>query len=218
MDRVPTIVPIVEGQGEGDAVPALLRRILIERLYRFDIRIGRAKIAKGKPNLINRLDSFLRYAVIDGAHAVVVLVDSDEDCAKDLAAYLVGKTLAASIHVPVAIVCPTSEYETWIIASLAEQYGHRIRERLSIDGRVSAPGNVENVRDAKGWFKRHMPRGRAYKPTQDQATLTHYISLELVHGRSRSFRRLCHAVEELVNAVDQGAHIVTPHVKDRDAR
>jgi hypothetical protein len=52
--------------------------------------------------------------------------------------------------------------------------------------------------------------GRSYKPTEDQADLTYYIDLKLVQSKSRSFRRLCHAVEELIEAVDNGLATVTP--------
>ncbi len=58
-----------------------------------------------------------------------------------------------------------------------------------------------------------MPRDRTYKPTQDQEKLTYYISLDLVHDRSRYFRRLCHAMEELVEALDENVSDVTPGIR-----
>ncbi|MXZ23972.1 MAG: hypothetical protein F4Y80_03725 [Caldilineaceae bacterium SB0665_bin_21] len=66
------------------------------------------------------------------------------------------------------------------------------------------------IRDAKKWLKRHMRRHRSYKETVDQKPLTHRLELDLVQLKSRSFRRLWHAVEELVQAVEQGAATVTP--------
>lgn len=217
MNSVTRIVPIVEGPGDRDAVPALLRRILTECYVRFDIVIGQSKSTGGKPNLINRLDKYLRYALNDGADAMIVVVDADQDCPRELAASLRDRTMNSGIPAPVAIVCPKAEYETWIIASLSEDDGHKIRERLRIDSSISAPDNIESIRNAKGWFKNHMPRGLAYKPTQDQARLTHYMSLDLVHRRSRSFRRLCHAMEELVKALEDGVPTVTPRIQNRGA-
>ena len=59
---VPVIVPIVEGPGDEAATPVLLRRILYERLGRYDLDIVRPKKAKDKGALIKRLENFLLYA------------------------------------------------------------------------------------------------------------------------------------------------------------
>ena len=46
----------------------------------------------------------------------------------------------------------------------------------------------------------------SYKETVDQEPFTHRLELDLVQTRSRSFRRLWHAVAEL----EQGATTVMP--------
>jgi hypothetical protein len=51
---------------------------------------------------------------------------------------------------------------------------------------------------------------RAYKEDEDQAAFTQRIDLELAKQNSRSFRRLCHAVEEIIAAIDGGTSAVTP--------
>ena len=51
MDGPASIVPIVEGPGDRDASPVLLRRILFERLARYDITVARPKKANGKQDL-----------------------------------------------------------------------------------------------------------------------------------------------------------------------
>ena len=61
----PSIISIVEGKGEKRAVPCLVRRILYERLDRFDLSVKRPKIANGKPNLVKNLEKFLQYAIIE---------------------------------------------------------------------------------------------------------------------------------------------------------
>jgi len=48
---VPKIIPIVEGDGEVTAVPALLRKILVQAT-RYDIQIARPKNANGRGNLL----------------------------------------------------------------------------------------------------------------------------------------------------------------------
>ena len=57
-----------------------------------------------------------------------------------------------------------------------------------------------------------MPQDQAYRETADQQPLTHFIEVELVRNRSRSFRRIWHAIEELVHAVDYDVVVVTPHL------
>lgn len=204
MNRLPNIAAIVEGDGDVAAVPGLLRRILWERLYRYDIRAANPKQAHGKPNLLKKFEKFLQYAIIDNCDAILVILDADRECPVNEARTLATRAAALCLAVPVAIVYANSEYETWFIASLSEGTGAAIRTRLGIPDTVHAPDNFESMRGAKAWLNERMPDSRAYKETEDQGPLTHHIDLDLTYLRSRSFRRLCHAVDELVDAIDQG--------------
>lgn len=137
--------------------------------------------------------------------------DTDtEFCPKEMANSLSERARSVDLDVPVSIVFPHSEYETWFISTLSESTGDDLRARLGLHESVMAPNNVEEIRAAKEWLSARMPRDRGYKPTDDQLDLTFYIDLELVRHRSRSFRRLCHAVEELIDAMDKGLATVTP--------
>ena len=205
-----SIIAIVEGLGEENAVPALLRRILWERLGIYDIVIGESKVTKSKGKLIRELEGFIGHAVKDGCSAILVLVDADEDCPVELASSLARRAEAMNAHVPIAVVCAKSEYETWFICSLSDSEDDGIRRNLGLRPSVVCPENAESIRDAKGWLTDRMPRNRRYSPRIDQDDLTHHIAIELVHEKSRSFRRLCGAVRELADAVDAGASAVTP--------
>ena len=204
------LIAIVEGPGEKDAVPALLRRILWERFDRYDIDVSRPKVTNGKPNLVKRLEDFLGYALIERCTAILVLLDSDRDCPAQLARELAQRAAALNLRVPTAVVCAMSAYESWFISSLSDDEGDNIRARLEIRSSVTAPEDVESIRNAKAWLENHMPHDLGYKETTDQVVLTHYMNLELAHDRSRSFRRVCHAVGELVEAIDHGMPVVTP--------
>ena len=116
------------------------------------------------------------------------------------------------MDVPVSVVYAKSEYETWFISSLSEDSGESIREKLYIDPSVKAPEDVEGITAAKGWLEGHMPQNKGYKETRDQEPLTHHIDMDLTYSRSRSFGRLCHAVEELVDAINGSEVVVTPMV------
>lgn len=150
------------------------------------------------------------YALREGCDGILIVEDTDTDsCPVELAASLADEARRRNANVPISVVCPHSEYETWFIGSLSEDSGHEIRRQLGIDESENAPIDFESIRGAKEWLSARMSHS-SYKPTRHQAALTHHIDLNLVHTRSRSFRRLCHALEELLDALDGGMAPVTP--------
>ena len=204
------LISIVEGAGDEAAVPELLRRVLWERLCRYDIDVTKAISTHGKANLKRKLQQFLHYALKKGCEAILVVLDADVDCPIALAVELATAASRASLGIPVAIVCANREYEAWFICNLTATHGGKIRERLNLASSLTSPNDIERLRDPKGWLTGNMPRERAYKETFDQTPLTHQIDLDLTYGESRSFRRLCDAIGELVGALDEGAALVTP--------
>ncbi len=116
------------------------------------------------------------------------------------------------MSVPVAVVCAHREYEAWFVASLESPSGDKIRSGLRISDTVSYEDDIEAIGSPKRWLRQYMPKGRRYKETQDQRALTAFIDIEHTQRRSRSFRRLCHAVEELLCAIESGTPIVTPQI------
>jgi hypothetical protein len=121
------------------------------------------------------------------------MLDADKDCPRELGAQLAQRASDAGVGVPIAVVCAKREYENWFLAS-AEGFD----------------GNVEEFGGAKDWLTRRMPPGLAYRETRDQASYTQAIDIEAAVKASRSFRRLCHALEELVCCIDTGTVKVTP--------
>ena len=209
----PVIVPIVEGDGEVEAVPLLLRRVLGERYGRYDIRIQKPINARGKTKLLRKFGSFLEYARRDQeCNAVLVLLDGDEDCPRDLATDLACTAAGLNMGIPVAVVCAHREYEAWFVASLDSGTGDNICATLGLSETVFHEGDIESITSPKGWIQVRMPRSSGYKETQDQPALTPFIDIEHTQRRSRSFRRFCHAVEEILCAIDSGTPIVTPRI------
>jgi hypothetical protein len=201
-----SIVPIVEGQGDVAALPILLRRLLHERYQRYEVEIAKPKNAHGSGKLIKELERFLRLAAITpDCGAILVLIDPDDKCPKELAESLASQSKALGLGKPTEIVFAKCEYETWFLASL-----DTIRGRAAISETASFTGEIESLRGVKEWLGKQMPPDRTYKETADQPTLTPFIDLSLAHANSRSFRRLCHAVEQLLAAMDSGLPVVTP--------
>lgn len=206
-----SIVPIVEGDGEIEAVPVLLRRILQERCQRYDMQVAKPPNAGGKGNLVRDLERYLQYAVrTPRCRGVLVLLDGHDDCPKDLALELSKRAEGVRPSVPIVIVCAKREYEAWFLASLETIRGKPVKGRPGLLDSIQFNGSVEDLSDVKGWLTAHMPAGRAYKETSDQAPLTVCLDMGLAYKRSRSFQRLCHAVEELILAMEQGSLIITP--------
>jgi hypothetical protein len=206
-----SIVPVVEGPGDRDALPVLLRRVLGERLQRYDVAVGRPKSANGKSKLIRKLEDFLKYASMSpGCNAILVLLDADTDCPLELAPQLARRAAGLALPVPIAIVCPKREYETWFIASLDSDSGQDIKRRLGLPSTTSYGGAIEEIPRAKAWLTSKMPQDRAYKATLDQPRLSSFVDIERTFQRSRSFRRFCSAVDQLLRSMDSGSVTVTP--------
>ena len=206
-----TIVPIVEGQGDVKAAPALIRRVLHEDLGEYQFQVAPAKRLK-RTRIRSDLSKVLEYAAKESeAGAIIVIVDADNDCAQELARKMSRISVQRNIGLPVGIVCPKTEYESWFIASIDDIKAQAVGQRgFVIDSAAHCPNNVEAISDPKKWLSDRMRTNMAYKPTQDQTPLTHKMNLQRVKARSRSFRRLCHAVEEVVAGIRAGSTTVTP--------
>jgi hypothetical protein len=206
------IVPIVEGEGEVYAVPILLRRILaLER--RYDLDIGKPRTTRGVGKLEKELEYFLELTrTIPECCGVFIMRDTDEKCALELATNYASRARSLNLPFPVSIVCATQEYESWFVASLETLAGQTIKGRPGLPAGLQYPDteSIEGLRSPKGWLERQMTSGRKYRETEDQAALTAMIDFELVQRRSRSFRRLIHAMQQLLNAIDNGHTHVTP--------
>ena len=190
------IVPIVEGQGDEAAAPVLMRRILRERNERYDIDVLRPKRAKGKGGLVSLLEDFIGYAAItNGCAAILVLLDADDDCPFELGNELARRARSIDIRVPAAVVCAKRKYENWFLAS-----------------NENFQGDAEEYGDAKDWLRREIASGLSYKETRDQVRFSAMMDIDAAFEASRSFRRLCNAVDELVKFVDTGVLKATPGV------
>jgi len=222
------LVLLVEGDGDVEAVPILLGRLLHE--YRaFDVvfldghpfRVGEfSKISK---NHFGEWRRYLKAAAKRGdIGGCLLLLDGDSAmrvegqpfCAMRAARLLVEEARKEGAgHVfSLAIVFACMEFESWLIAGAQSLVGKQFANRSNEIQQLQEPVPLDPEfapRDAKGWFRRASKNG--YKPARDQAELTRLVDLNLVRQRGpRSFRRLEAAVQELVSAVRAGEHVATP--------
>ena len=200
-----TIVPVVEGPGDTVALPQLLGRILSQINNRPDVMVAQGKTsvvtAHNRSNLEKYLEKFLGHALNKpDCAAILILVDADDDCPVTVSQQLTQRCEQIGTTIPIQVVYAHREYESWFLASLDS-----IRGRHGIPETASLTGEFEVVANPKKWLSDRMPTGQAYKETTHQASFSSAIDLDLARQNSRSFRRLCHALEQLVEGISQTA-------------
>jgi hypothetical protein len=189
------IVAIVEGHGEVEAVPILVRRIAavvaptVQVEIPKPIRMPRHGLVK-EGELERAIELAARQSGDDGR--ILVLLDADEDCPRDLGLQLLGRACRARPDRRIRVVLPKVEYETWFLAAARSLAGKR---GISVD--VTAPSDPESIRDAKRWLSEHRPSGRPYRPSIDQPALTAVFDLESARSAS-SFNKMWRDVISLL--------------------
>ena len=200
---MPSLIALVEGDGEVAAVPGLLTAVL-RHLGRHGWYVGERQPAKVRSLSAFRkhLASHAGYLRIKNPGGVLVLLDLDDGCPKAEALQLADELRPHGLPFPVAVVLACREYEAWFLASL----------RTIAPGSADLPddatfdGDPERPRDCKAPLTSLMPPGKRYRETEHQAEYTRLLDFDLATERSRSFRRLLHAVDELTS----GGVRVTP--------
>ena len=188
------IAAIVEGDGEVEAVPVLIRRIgsevspLSPPTVLRPIRVRRQRILKE-----GELERYVGLAAVragDGG-CILILLDANGDCPAEIGPLLQRRARAAGPGCRVEAVLAKFEYETWLIAAAESIAGGR-----RIPPHTSAPEDPESVRGAKEWLRNRM-RG-SYRPTADQAALTARFDMAAARRRSPSFDKMWRATTALL--------------------
>ena len=119
------IQPIVEGHGEVQAVPVLLRRLIPELgCY---VEVG-TPIRQKRTEIVREQD-FKRAIQLarlrSETRAVLVLFDADDDCARDIVPPMRQWAQEVAPDLPCAVVLARREYEAWFLAALESLRGQR---------------------------------------------------------------------------------------------
>lgn len=179
---------MVEGHGDVEAVQILIQRIAGVIQLPHEVKI-QATIRTPKSKLVKpgELERAVEFAArkLSGHGAVFVLLDSDEDCPRQLGPALLARANQARSDLPIAVVLAKREFESWFIASIESLAGHH-----GFSAQAQAPQDPESIRGAKEWLTQQMEDGRSYSPTLDQPTLTREFSMEMAL-QTNSFSK-CH--------------------------
>ncbi len=188
------IVPVVEGHGEVEAIPVLLRKLVSEQ----GVAIAPAfRLPRTKMTDCQEFRNAIAFAALKAGHAggVLVVFDADDDPACRIGPTLLGIAKAAARDCPVGLVAAEREFEAWLLASALSLRGHR---RVRAD--AQPPANPEAIRDAKGYLSSNiLLPDKPYAPTVDQAALTSRLDPVLARNCS-SFLKLERDLDRLLRS------------------
>lgn len=192
-----SVAVIVEGHGECEAIPILIRRIAS------DIEPGAVpKVLKPlriPGNQLRRADGIERAVELasrklGGTGGILVVVDCDWEggCPATDGPELLRRAQRSRADMLISVVLANKEYESWFLASAASLSGKRgLRQELE------SPANPEAIRGAKEWLTAQMPRGRRYSETVDQPALTAVFDINAARV-SDSFDKFYREVQRML--------------------
>lgn len=180
------VAPIVEGYGEIEAVPQLVRRIAWDN--------ARPTPVVGPPYRVHA-SSFLNFdhefkkaiglsagkAAANGG-VVLIILDCEDGCPATLGPEIErqARNVRADVNYVVCLAC--REYETWFMVAAPSLAG-----KSGLPANLAVPPSPEKFRDAKGWLRQQMADG--YTERTDQIALTAQFDLQMA-SNSDSFRHL----------------------------
>lgn len=188
---------IVEGVGEVQAAPILVRRLVqalapgTEILIPHPIRIPKTRLLR--PGELERAVE-LAARTLGGGGGVCVLLDADDDCPATLGPELLERARSSRADLEIIVVVAKLEFESWFLAAARSLRGVR---DLPTD--LDPPADPEGIRGAKEWLSRQMTGRRNYHPSRDQAALAARINLSEAE-RAPSFAKLRREIARLVRA------------------
>ncbi len=194
------IAAIVEGQGEVDAVPALIRQWLTQNNLhaRWQLVTEKAVCAKGQANLLAPLqpafqrgvEYFVNAALRADPDFLLIVLDADDACRErarkneqPLGAHVLERARAVAGHKEIGVVIADREFEAWFL-----HHRTAVVPTCPAAQAWQPTREIEAIRDCKkvleGWLG-------SYAPTADQARLAKRLPLaEGAKSPSRSFQKL----------------------------
>lgn len=189
---------IVEGHGEVQSVPVLIRRIAAEHYPELVIDIPRPnRVHRDKVIKIDELEREVELTAqkINRQGAILIILDSDDNCPAELGPALLHRASQTHSDLPIAVVIAKHEFEAWFLTSAESLRGQR-----GLRNDIHRPNNPEAIRDAKGWLSNQMEDSRRYRETRDQPALAALFDIEQARQADsfdKCYRDIVRLLEEL---------------------
>ena len=127
----------------------------------------------------------------EGRCQILVLIDAENDCPKELAPQLLARAVAARGDVPIAVVLAKMEFEAWFLGAIES-----VRETADTVGASVLGVDPESVRGAKE--KLSELTGAPYSEVIDQASMTARFDMDKARRNCPSFDKCWRAVESML--------------------
>jgi len=192
------IAVIVEGHGECEAVPILVRKIaltidpgFVPNILR-PLRVPVSKLLKE-----GEIERSIELAArkLQGKGGIIVIVDCDWDngCPARDGPALLKRAQDVRSDIPIAVVLAKKEYEAWFIAAAESLKG---KHGLPTD--ITSPADPEGIRGAKEWLSNKMPPGPGYAEIIDQPAFTTVFDMEAARRSSDSFDKCYRDIKRML--------------------
>jgi hypothetical protein len=200
------IAAIVEGHGECEAVPILIRRIaetidpgFVPKVLP-PLRVPASRLLKE-----GEMERSVNLAArkLQGRGGIVIIVDCDweDGCPAEDGPVLLKRSVAARGDLPIAVVLAKREFEAWFLAA-----ADSLRGKFGLPGDLESPAYPESIRGAKEWLTEKMPPGRAYAETTDQPTFTAIFDMNSAR-RADSFDKCYRDIRSMLEQLRQSEGI-----------
>jgi hypothetical protein len=188
---------IVEGHGEEESVPLLIRRIAGQLSLPTAVQVLPPYRAR-RDKLLKHGDTELERAMeltarkVGAAGGILLLIDADDSCPAETAQLLLNRTRAIHARIATAVVLAKKEFEAWFLAT-----AESLRGKRGLPDLLEAPEHPEEIRGAKEWLSSRMPP-HGYSPTLDQPSLTALFDINQARERSASFDKCYREIVRLL--------------------
>ena len=196
------IAAIVEGYGECEAVPILIRRIartidpgFVPKVFP-PLRIPASRIMK-EGETERSVDFAARKLQGQGGILVVLDCDWDNGCPAMDGPALLKRAMDVRGDLPIAVILAKKEFEAWFLAA-----AESLRGKHGLPNDLQSPARPEDIRGAKEWLSDKMPYGRSYTETTDQPAFTDLFDIGMAR-RADSFDKCYREIERMLRELHQ---------------
>ncbi len=205
----------MEGKGEQDAAPRLMKRLWahlnLQPFVQWEMVLQNNNF-KDDNHLARQIEGI--FGLRNGGYQMlVVMFDADDKangvtmCPRDKGPATAAILRAAKLPIPAAVVLPYKEYEHWFVACLPQWAGRPVvdpatQRQLAQFVADTSPGFARiHQRDGKGIIRDHLNPAE-YQPTLHQSALTQmldfaHLEKPQIDGVVPAFGTLCRACQFL---------------------